>query len=516
MSTWQALPAQFNVATWFVDRNVAEGRGAAPAFHHEGRTLTYADVQDLANRTGNALRELGVQMEDRVLVLCLDAPEFLGAFWGAIKIGAIPIPINTMMRAADYLYFLQDSRAKVAVISAPLLAEAGPVLAQAPYLKHVLVAGGKAAPHLSYEERVGRASASLTAAATSKDDAAFWLYSSGSTGFPKGAVHLHHDMVVCYETYAAQVLGLRPDDTVFSAAKLFFAYGLGNAGYFPMGAGAQSVLYPHRPTPDGVFEVIARQRPTIFFGVPTLYAAMLATKEAEKRWDVSSLRLCVSAGEALPEELYTRWRERFGVEIIDGIGTTEILHIFLSNRPGAARPGSTGLPVPGYEAALVDDDGAPVTRGEIGNLRVKGDSTMAYYWNKHEKTKDALFGQWIQTGDKYWQDPDGYFWYAGRADDMLKVGGIWVSPVEVENTLIRHPAVLEAAVVGREDTDRLVKPQAFVVLKESAGAGAALADELKAFVKDKIAPYKYPRWVEFVTELPKTATGKIQRFKLRA
>jgi len=516
MSTWETLPAQFNVATWFVDRNVADGRGAAPAFHYEDRILTYADVQDLANRSGNALRELGVQMEDRVLVLCLDAPEFLGAFWGAIKIGAIPIPVNTLMRGADYLYFLRDSRAKAAVISAPLLAEAGPVLGQAPHLRHVLVAGGKPGAYLSYEDRIAKASASLTAAETSKDDPAFWLYSSGSTGFPKGAVHLHHDMVVCYETYAAQVLKLRPDDKVFSAAKLFFAYGLGNAGYFPMGAGAQSVLYPHRPTPDGVFEVIARYRPTIFFGVPTLYAAMLALKEPEKRWDVSSLRLCVSAGEALPEELYNRWRERFGVEVIDGIGTTEILHIFLSNRPGRSRPGSTGLPVPGYEAIVVDDEGRPVEQGDIGNLRVKGDSTMAYYWNKHEKTKEALYGSWIQTGDKYWQDADGFFWFAGRADDMLKVGGIWVSPVEVEATLIKHPAVLEAAVVGHEDTDRLVKPKAFVVLKEPASAGTGLADELKAFVKDKIAPYKYPRWVEFVAELPKTATGKIQRFKLRA
>src|SRR5499433_2790822 len=516
MSTWETLPAHFNVATWFVVRNVAEGRGAAPAFHYEDRTLTYADVHELVNRTGNALRELGIEMEDRVLVLCQDSPEFLGAFWGAIKIGAIPIPVNTLMRSADYLYFLRDSRAKAAVISAPLLAEAGPVLSQAPHLRHVLVAGGKPGTYLSYEERIAKASASLAAAETSKDDAAFWLYSSGSTGFPKGAVHLHHDMVVCYETYAAQVLKMRPDDKVFSAAKLFFAYGLGNAGYFPMGAGAQSVLYPHRPTPDAVFEIIARHRPTLFFGIPTLYAAMLAIKEAEKRWDVSSLRLCVSAGEALPEELYNRWRERFGVEIVDGIGTTEIGYIFISNRPGHTRPGSTGVAVPGYELAIVDDEGRPVPRGEIGNIRVKGDSTMAYYWNKHEKTKETLFGQWIQTGDKYYQDEDGFYWYCGRSDDMLKVGGIWVSPVEVEGTLIRHEAVLEAAVVGREDTDRLVKPHAYVVLKDPAAAGDKLADELKLFVKDKIAPYKYPRWIEFVTDLPKTATGKIQRFKLRA
>src|SRR5215470_10270214 len=425
MNASDLLPAQFNAATWFVDRNVAEGRGAAPAFSYEGRTLTYGDVLELVNRTGNALAEIGVEPEHRVLMLCLDTPEFIGTFWGAIKIGAVPIPTNTLMRTADYLYFLNDSRAKVAVVSAPLLAEAGPALAEARHLKHVLIAGGAAGPYTSFEDRIGKASTSLAAAPTSRDDPAYWQYSSGSTGFPKGAVHLHHDMVVCCETYAKQVLGIRPDDRVFSAAKLFFAYGLGATGFIPMSIGAQAVLYPHRPTPEGVFEVISRFRPTLFFGVPTLYAGMLAVKDAEER--------------------FTRWRERFGVEIIDGIGTTEIGYIFISNRPGHARPGSSGVPVPGYELAIVDDDGRPVTRGEIGNLRVKGDSTMAYYWNKHDKTKEALFGPWIQTGDKYYEDGDGYFWYCGRSDDMLKVGGIWVSPVEVEATLVRHPAVLEAA-----------------------------------------------------------------------
>jgi benzoate-CoA ligase len=516
MNASDFLPDQFNVAAWFVDRPVAEGKGAAPAFHCEDRVLTYGDVQDLANRTGNALRELGVEMEQRVLMICLDAPEFLGTFWGAIKIGAIPVPVNTLLRAADFRYVVDDSRARVAVVSAPLLAEAGPAFQDAAHLRHVLVAGAPAAgPHLSFEERVARASRALDAAPTSRDDVAFWLYSSGSTGRPKGAVHLHHDMVVASETYAKQVLGLRPTDKVYSAAKLFFAYGLGNAAYFPMSVGAQSVLYPHRPTPDAVFEILTRHRPTLFFGVPTLYAAMLATKEAERRFDLSSLRLCVSAGEALPAELYRRWHERFGVEIVDGIGTTESGHIFLSNRPGAVRPGSSGLPVPGYECAIVDDEGRPVPAGEIGSLRVRGDSTMAYYWNKHDKTKETLFGPWIQTGDKYHQDADGYFWYDGRGDDMLKVGGIWVSPVEVEATLIQHPAVLEVAVVGHEDSDKLVKPRAYVVLKDPAGASEALVGELRAFVKEKIAPYKYPRWIDFVPELPKTATGKIQRFKLR-
>jgi benzoate-CoA ligase len=515
MNASDLLPADFNVASWFVDRPVADGRGAAPAFHCEGRVLSYGDVRELADRTGNALRELGVEMEQRVVMICLDTPEFLGAFWGAIKIGAVPVPVNTLLRAADFRYVLDDSRARVAVVSAPLLAEAAPALEGARHLRQVLVAGGAPGPHLSFEDRVARASSTLEAAPTSRDDVAFWLYSSGSTGRPKGAVHLHHDMVIAAETYAKQVLGMRPSDTVYSAAKLFFAYGLGNAGYFPMSVGAQSVLSPHRPTPDGVFDLITRRRPTIFFGVPTLYAAMLAAKDAERRFDLSSLRLCVSAGEALPADLYRRWRERFGVEIVDGIGTTETGHIFLSNRPGAARPGSSGLPVPGYECAIVDDEGRPVPAGEIGNLRVRGDSIMAYYWNKHDKTKETLFGSWIQTGDKYHRDADGYYWYDGRGDDMLKVGGIWVSPIEVEATLIQHDAVLEAAVVGQEDEDRLVKPRAYVVLKDPARAGEALAAELRLFVKDMIAPYKYPRWIDFVTELPKTATGKIQRFKLR-
>jgi benzoate-CoA ligase family protein len=515
MNASDFLPVEFNVASWFVDRPVAEGRGAAPAFHCADRVLTYGDLRELVDRTGNALRELGVEPEQRVVMVCLDTPEFLGTFWGAIKIGAVPVPVNTLLRAPDYRYVLDDSRARVAVVSAPLLAEMTPALQGAPYVRHVLVAGGAPGPHLSFEDGVARASATLEAAPTCRDDVAFWLYSSGSTGRPKGAVHLHHDMVVAAETYGKQVLGIRPTDKVYSAAKLFFAYGLGNAGYFPMSVGAQSVLYPGRPTPDVVFDLVARHRPTIFFGVPTLYAAMLAAKEGARPLDLSSLRLCVSAGEALPADLYRRWRERFGVEVIDGIGTTESGHIFLSNRPGSVRPGSSGLPVPGYECAIVDDEGRPVAPGEIGNLRVRGDSTMAYYWNQHDKTKATLFGPWILTGDKYHQDVDGYFWYDGRGDDMLKVGGIWVSPIEVEATLIQHDAVLEAAVVGQEDADRLVKPRAYVVLKEPGRASEALAEELRAFVKDKIAPYKYPRWFEFVTDLPKTATGKIQRFKLR-
>jgi benzoate-CoA ligase family protein len=509
------IPDRFNATTFFVDRHVAEGRGGRAAFHHDGGTLSYAGLQSLVNRTGNVFRKLGLEREQRVLCLLLDSPEFLAAFWGAIKIGAVPVPLNTMLRGPDYLYFLNDSRARILVVSEALYPVVAPVLGEARFLEHVVVTGKSVGGALAFDELVGRASDRLEAAETSKDDAAFWLYSSGSTGFPKGAVHLQHDMVVCCDTYALQVLGMTEADRTFSAAKLFFAYGLGNNMYFPMRVGGEAVLHAGRPLPEAMFETMHRHRPTIFFGVPTLYAAMLQIPDAEKRFDLSSLRVCVSAGEALPEELYKRWGERFGVEILDGIGTTEILHIFLSNRPGRARPGSTGLPVPGYEAAIVDDEGRPVPRGEIGNLRVKGDSTMAYYWNQHEKTKAALFGAWIHTGDKYYEDEDGFYWYCGRGDDMLKVGGIWVSPVEVENTLVGHPAVLEAAVVGHEDEERLVKPKAFVVLKAGHAPGPDLEADIKRFVKDRIAPYKYPRWIEFVGELPKTATGKIQRFKLR-
>ena len=469
----------------------------------------------MVNRVGNALRGLGVEMENRVLLLLYDSPEFAASFFGAMKIGAVPVPVNTMMRAQDYEYFLNDSRAKVLIVHRPLWDEVAKVRGRLKYLRHVVIVGEPESGQQAFDEWIARASPELEPAPTSKDDTAFWLYSSGSTGFPKGAVHLQHDMVYCADLYARPILGIRPEDITFSAAKLFFAYGLGNNLYFPFRVGASAILYPGRPLPETMFEIISREKPTIFFGVPTLYAAMLAIRDAETKYDLSSLRLCVSAGEALPPELFRRWKERFGTEILDGIGTTEILHIFISNQAGRVKPGSSGMVVPGYEAKIVDEAGDPVTSGDIGNLLVKGESTCAYYWNQHEKTKQTIRGEWIVTGDKYSQDEDGYYWYAGRADDMLKVGGIWVSPIEVENTLIQHSAVLEAAVVGHEDDDRLIKPKAFVVLNEGCTASPALEDELKGFVKDKIAPYKYPRWITFVPELPKTATGKIQRFKLR-
>jgi benzoate-CoA ligase len=511
------IPNDFNVATYFVDRNVAEGRGDNVAIEFADQRITYDDVLHNVNRFGNALRQvLDVRIEERVVLLLLDCPEYVYSFFGAIKVGAIPIPTSTLFKPADYEYILNDSRARALVISEGLL----PQLLAIPrerlrYLRDVVVVGqaGKtpAGAH-EFDALIADQSMLLEAEPTSKDDAAFWLYSSGSTGAPKGCVHLHHDMVVCTELYARPVLGIAEHDRCFSVAKLFFAYGLGNALFFPFGVGATTVLLSGPPTPANVFDIVRRHRPTLFFSVPTNYAMLLANAA---ECDFSSVRWGVSAGEALPPAVFERFRTRFGVTILDGIGSTEIGHIFLSNQPGAIRPGSSGKPLAGYESKIVDDNGDPVPEGEIGNLLVRGDSTCAMYWNKHEKTKDTIEGHWIRTGDKYWQDADGFFWYAGRADDMLKVGGIWVSPVEVENALIAHAAVLEAGVVGREDSDHLVKPLAYVVCAAGVSGSPELARELQDFVRQQLAEYKRPRWVEFVAELPKTGTGKTQRFKLR-
>jgi len=509
------MPREYNAATWFVDRHIVEGRAARLAVIHEGRRLTYGDVAAGANRLGNALRRLGVQREQRVVLLLHDSPQFVWSFWGTLKIGAVPIPTNTLLKPRDYEYILRDSRAEVAIVSetlAPALAEAR---LQAPALRHIVVAGRASAGELSYDDLVSAESTDLAPAETTKDDVAFWLYTSGTTGTPKAAVHLHHDMPVCCEAFGRHVLEIGPDDRTFSVAKLFFAYGLGNALYFPFHVGATTVLLPGRPEPAKVFDVITRERPTLFFAVPTAYAAMLQLPDPDRTYDLRSVRLCISAGEPLPKAIYERWLERFGIEILDGIGSTELCHQFIANRPGRVRPGSSGTLVPGYDARIVDDEGRDLPAGEIGNLLVRGDSACACYWNQHERTKQTIQGEWVRTGDKYTRDADGYFWYAGRGDDMIKAGGMWVSPAEVEGALVEHPAVVEAGVVGAADQDELVKPVAFVVLARGHAPGAALEAELQAFVKQRLAHYKYPRWIRFVEELPKTATGKIQRFKLR-
>ena len=515
------VPDQFNVATAFLDRNVAEGRGSKTAIYFEGDSYTYAQVAELANRAGNGLLDLGVDLEQRVALLLLDSPQFAAAFFGAIKMGAVPIPLNTALRPNDYAYLLNDSRARVLLVHAALWKQIEQILPELKYVRHIVVVGleedggHETATLHDFEKWTDKASAHLQVAETSKDDSAFWLYSSGSTGFPKGCVHLQHDMIFCTEYYAKPILGIHEGDITFSAAKLYFAYGLGNNLYFPFAVGASAVHYSGRPLAEDMFKVVQQYRPTIFYGSPTLYAGMLALPDAEKRFDFSSVRTCVSAGEALPADILRRWREKFNIDILDGIGSTEILHIFISNRAGEVKPGSSGKLVPGYEALITDEGGHAVPQGEIGNLLIRGDSTTAYYWNKHEKTKDVINGHWIHTGDKYYQDAEGYYWYCGRADDMLKVSGQWVSPVEVEGVLIAHPAVLEVAVVGDMDADQLVKPRAYIILNQGYEPSEALANELKAFVKDRLVPFKYPRWIEFVSELPKTATGKIQRFKLR-
>ena len=513
------VPDQFNAATAFLDRNLSEGRADKVAIYYEDQTYTYAQIANLANQVGNSLLRLGIEMEQRVALLLLDSPQFAASFFGAIKIGAVPVPLNTTARPADYVYLLNDSRAKVLCIHASLWKDLQPVLTQLKYLRHVLVVGlpqdQETVIASDFDRVVQSASSQLEAAETSKDDSAFWLYSSGSTGFPKGCVHLQHDMVYCTENYAKPILKLSPDDITFSASKLFFAYGLGNGLYFPFALGSSTVLYPGRPIAEDIFKVVERYRPTVFFGVPTLYASMLALPDAEKRFDFSSVRVCVSAGEALPADILRRWQEKFHVDILDGIGSTEILHIFISNRPGEIRPGSTGKLVPGYDARIVDEQNQPVEAGVMGSLLIRGESTTACYWNKHEKTKDVINGHWIATGDTYYQDPEGYFWYCGRSDDMLKVSGQWVSPAEIEGVLVAHPAVLEAAIIGANDTDQLIKPKAYIILNSGYVPSDVLKEELKTFLKAKLASFKCPRWIEFVSELPKTATGKIQRFALR-
>jgi benzoate-CoA ligase len=515
-----ALPDIFNAASWFIDRNVAQGRGPKVAIECGDQRITYAEVLERVNRAGNMLRDqFEVRIEERVVLLLLDGPEFIYTFFGAVKIGAVPIPTSTLWKTADYEYVLNDSRARVIVISEALL----PQLTAIPrerlrYLKHVIVAGSAGLPRPKgpgLHTLMAEASAELEAEPTRKDDPAFWLYSSGSTGFPKGCVHLQHDMVVCTELYGKAILNMTEADRCFSVAKLFFAYGLGNAMYCPFGVGATTVLWPGPPAAANVYSVIERHRPTLFFSVPTNYGMLLAHAREGRDFDLSSIRHAVSAGESLPPALFERFKQRFGVEILDGIGSTEILHIFISNRPGDIRPGSSGRIVEGYEARIVDEENLDVASGEIGNLLVSGDSTCACYWNQHEKTKTTIEGRWIRTGDKYYQDAEGYYWYAGRSDDMMKVGGIWVSPIEVENTLLEHAAVQECGVGSRADHDGLLKPYAFVVLTNGKTGTPELAAELQQFVRGRLSEYKRPRWVEFIDELPKTATGKVQRYKLR-
>ena len=516
------LPEQFNVAEYFVDRNVREGRGAKIAIESGDEKVSYSQLLERTNRAGSLFRQLGLRPRDRVLLLLLDGPDFLYCFFGAIKIGAVAVPANTLLQAPDYQYLLNDTQAEVVVVSRELLPQLQAIPPdKLPRLRHMVVSGEVDGRSQSLRTLMRAASPDLHGQATRKDDPAFWLYSSGSTGASKGCVHLHHDMVVCTELYAKGILQMNENDRCLSVARLFFAYGLGNAGYFPLGCGATTILNPVRPTPPTIYADIERYRPTLFFSVPTNFAALLAHhRERGPDFDLSSVRQAISAGEALPAALFHRFKERFEVEILDSLGSTETLQMVICNRPGEAKPGSSGKIIPGYEVRVVDERGQDVGTNEIGDLLVKSDATCAGYWNQHEKSKETFVGEWFRTGDKYYQDEEGYFWYAGRANDLFKVNGLWLSPAEVESVLISHDAVREAAVVAKEDADGLVKPAAYVVLAPEFAtaeqrAHEQLVQELRELVGRKIGGYKRPRWIEFVADIPKTATGKVQRFKLR-
>jgi benzoate-CoA ligase family protein len=507
------LPEIYNAATTFVDNNIAEGRGGKVAIYYEDQKITYQEVFEKVNRTGNALKELGIGVENRVLVILPDLPEFAYSFFGAIKIGAVTVPTNPWMFAKDYEYLINDSRAQAIIVHESTFPEIEKIRDVRPFLKHIIVVGTPRGKALAYDRMIARASEKLEAEKTTRDDVCFWGYTSGSTGNPKGAVHLQHDMITISDLFVKPVLGMNEEDLCFSASKMFFSYGLGNSLYFPFRFGASTVLWPEKPDPEKILQVIEKYKPTFFFSVPTLFARFL---RVEKEYDLSSLRICLSSGEPLPPAIFHQWKERTGLELLDVVGSTEATHDFLANRPGRAKAGSSGEVTPAFEAKIVDDEGREVPVGEVGNLLVKGDATAPYYWNKHEQTKRMMLGEWLKTGDTYYCDADGYYWYCGRSDDMMKVGGLWVSPIEIENTLMEHPAVLESGVIGAADSDGLLKPKAYVVLKGEYKPSDQLRVDLQNLVKSKLAPYKYPRWVEFVDDLPKTVTGKIQRFRLRA
>ena len=507
------IPRVYNAAADLLLRHSARADKAAYVDAISGAHLSYAQLNEQSHRFAQGLLTLGLRQEDRVLLCMHDSLLWPVAFLGCLLAGVVPVAVNTLLTSQDYAFMLQDSRARALLVSKALWPVFAPVVGQCPHLQHILSDAPDTTPGcVDITELIQHHTPLSQAAHTLADDVCCWLYSSGSTGSPKGTVHLHSHIIQTAELYGRAVLGLQENDVVFSAAKLFFAYGLGNALSFPLAVGATTVLLGARPTPADVFHVMQTHQPTVFYGVPTLFAGLLAHADRPSA-NVLNLRVCTSAGEALPAEIGHKWQAEYGVEILDGIGSTEMLHIFLSNQPGRVRYGTTGQAVPGYRLRLVNDQGAECGVGELGELQISGPSSALMYWNNREKTKQTFAGEWTRSGDKYSRDADGYYTYGGRSDDMLKVGGIYVSPFEVEASLMTHAAVLEAAVVGQEDDEGLIKPKAYVVLKQGQSADEA---ELKAHVKNQLAPFKYPRWVEFLPELPKTATGKIQRFKLRA
>jgi 4-hydroxybenzoate-CoA ligase len=514
----------YNAAADFVDANVNRGLADKVAFIDPDRSLTYGELQARTSQFAAALKTLGLRQEDRLLLLLPDTVDYPVAFWGALRAGVVAIPLNTLLAPDIYAYIMADSRATALVAAAPLARNIVPILDRVPRLRTIVLVGASADDKAAFpahdvhafEDLIARETPERFTAATVSDEVAFWMYTSGSTGDPKGVRHVHTTPMCCARLMGQGIIGIREDDVVFSAAKLFFSYGMGNAMAFPMSVGATSVLLPERPTPDSVFEIMRTHRPSIFYGVPTLYASLLAHKDMCRGAGSDRLRLCISAGEALPTHLGERWRATAGCDVLDGLGSTEMFQTFLSNRPGDVRYGSTGKPVPGYDVKIVDEeDGSVVKDGEIGELIVRGPSAGEGYWNQRAKSRRTFAGEWTYTGDKYLRDPEGYYHYCGRTDDMFKVSGMWVSPFEVEAALASHEAVLEAAVVGKQDADGLVKPKAFIVLRNGYAADERLLETLKVHVKERAGLWKYPRWIDVRPDLPRTATGKIQRFKLR-
>jgi len=504
---------RFNVAVPFIDRHLEESRETRIAIRSVDQNVSYGALASRVAKCGNALLRLGLSRKSRLLMVVSDCPEFFYVFWGAIKAGIIPIPVNTMLRSDDYKHMIEDSACDAIVYSQEFAQEVETAIEHAGHRpQHTLsVEPGDGTSILAM---MGDSPGELAAATTGPSDECFWLYSSGSTDRPKGVVHCHRDMVVTSQLYGVNVLGISPEDICFSAAKLFFAYGLGNSMTFPLWVGGTTVLLADRPTPQSTFAIIERFRPSLYFGGPTLYAAQIQALLNSKP-DLSSIRLCVSAGEALPAHIHEKWKSLTNTLILDGVGSTEALHIFISNSVDDFKPGTSGRLVPGYNAKIVDHKGHPVREGTDGQLYIRGESVVKHYWTNCKRSRSGDSQGWINTGDTFVQDPDGYYVYRGRSDDMFKVGGTWCSPFEIEAVLTEHPGVREAAVVGRADAEGLVKPEAWVVVNTQRADPAKIERELVHHCKTKLAPYQYPRWFHFISALPKTATGKIQRIRLR-